>query len=183
MKYQSHPIFPEVIIFTPNVYFDERGYFLESFNQNIKDILKVDFPQDNHSKSHRYVFRGLHYHYNKPMGKLLRVVSGNGIGVILDIRKNSPTYSKYALIGLNDTDNNILWTPPGFAQGFLSLENNTHLCYKCTTVRNAQYEGTIHVFDPELKIDLGLNRNSIILSDKDKNADSFETYNNNPKFI
>jgi dTDP-4-dehydrorhamnose 3,5-epimerase len=183
MKHTSHPLFPDVIVFTPNVYSDKRGYFLESYNQNIKDILNVDFLQDNHSKSHKYVFRGLHYHYDKPMGKLLRVINGKGIGVIVDIRKNSLTYSKYVLIELNDIDNNILWTPPGFAQGFLSLEDNTHLCYKCTTIRNEQCEGTIYIFDPNLKIDLKINKNNIILSDKDKQADLFEIYNNNPKFI
>ena len=98
MKHTIHSLFSDVIVFTPNVYGDERGYFLESYNQNIKDILNVDFLQDNHSKSHKYVFRGLHYHYNKPMGKLLRVINGKGIGVF---GRKDREVSRQAFCGYN----------------------------------------------------------------------------------
>jgi dTDP-4-dehydrorhamnose 3,5-epimerase len=114
------------------------------------------------------------------MGKLLRVVNGRGLGVILDIRKSSPTYKQTVVIPLNDTTNQILWTPPGFAQGFLSLEDNTHLCYKCTSIRNEQFEGAIYPLS--LDLDLGIDKELIILSEKDKNAIMFEEYNKNPKF-
>lgn len=180
MNYQFHPLFSEVIVFTPKVYSDERGYFFESYNQTISSILKVQFLQENHSKSKKYVFRGFHYQWQPFMGKLLRVVNGNGLGVILDIRKSSPTYKQTVVIPLNDTTNQILWTPPGFAQGFLSLEDNTHLCYKCTSIRNEQFEGAIYPLS--LDLDLGINKELIILSEKDKNAMMFEEYNKNPKF-
>ena len=183
MTHSHHPQFPDIVIFTPDVYPDERGYFLESYNNYIDNILNIPFTQDNHSKSNKYVFRGLHYQWNEPMSKLLRVVNGSGIGVILDIRKSSPTYKQHALIELNDQNHNILFTPSGFAQGFLSLENNTHLCYKCSTIRNTKHEGVIHPLDPELKIKLGIDENDVILSYKDKTADLFKVYNNNPKFI
>jgi dTDP-4-dehydrorhamnose 3,5-epimerase len=183
MKHSHHPQFSDVIIFTPDVYSDERGYFLESYNDYINDVLSISFTQDNHSKSNKYVFRGLHFQWDKPMSKLLRVVNGSGIGVILDIRKSSPTYKQHALIELNDQNHNILFTPSGFAQGFLSLENNTHLCYKCSAIRNAECEGAIYPFDPELKIKLDIDKNDVILSYKDKTANLFEIYNSNPKFI
>ena len=183
MKHTYHPQFSNVIIFTPDVYSDERGYFLESYNEYVNDILNISFFQENHSKSNKYVFRGLHYQWNKPMSKLLRVVNGSGIGVVLDIRTSSSTYKQYALIELNDQTHNILFTPYGFAQGFLSLEDNTHLCYKCSSIRDAKHEGAIYPLDPELKINLGINKENIILSDKDKSADLFKIYNNNPKFI
>jgi len=183
MKHSHHSLFPEVIIFTPNIFFDERGYFMESYNQYIKDILGIDFPQENHSKSNKNIFRGLHFQWNKPMSKLLRVVNGSGIGVIVDIRKSSLTYKKHALVELNPITNNILFTPSGFAQGFLSLENNTHLCYKCSSIRNETYEGAIYPFDPELKINLEIKKENIILSQKDKSADLFNVYDLNPKFI
>jgi len=183
MKHTYHSQFHDVIIFTPNVYSDERGYFLESYNNYIDSVLGIPFLQDNHSKSNKFVFRGLHFQWNKPMFKLLRVVNGSGIGVILDIRKSSPTYKHHALINLNDQTNNILFTPAGFAQGFLSLENNTHLCYKCSSIRDAKHEGAIHPFDPELQINLGIDKKDIILSNKDKSANLFKVYNNNPKFI
>jgi dTDP-4-dehydrorhamnose 3,5-epimerase len=183
MKHYKHSIFNDVIIFTPNVYTDERGYFLESYNNYINDILGISFLQDNHSKSNKYVFRGFHFQWDKPMSKLFRVITGSGIGVILDIRKSSLTYKQHVLIDLNDKNNNILFVPSGFAIGFLSLENNTHLCYKCSAIREADNEGTIYLFDPELKVNLGIDKNNIILSDKDKNANLFKIYNNNPKFI
>ena len=91
MDYQANSLFSEVIIFTPKVYSDERGYFFESYNETISSILKVQFLQENHSKSKKYVFRGFHYQWEPFMGKLLRVVNGRGLGVILDIRKSSPT--------------------------------------------------------------------------------------------
>lgn len=183
MKHYHHSLFPEVIIFSPDVFFDERGYFMESYNQYIHDTLLITFSQENHSKSNKNIFRGLHFQWDKPMSKLLRVVNGSGIGVIVDIRKNSLTYKKSALIELNTSTNNILFTPSGFAQGFLSLEDNTHLCYKCSSIRNENCEGAIYPFDPELGINLGIKKEDIILSQKDKSADLFEVYNKNPKFI
>lgn len=180
---RHHSLFKDVIIFTPQIYTDNRGYFLESYNNSLQETLNISFPQENHSRSKKYVFRGFHFQWSNPLSKLLRVVSGRGIGIILDIRKSSPTYKQHALIELNDTTHETLFTPAGFAQGFLSLEDNTHLCYKCSSLRNASCEGVINPFDPELKINFGIEKENIILSEKDKTSDLFEIYDKNPKFI
>tara|TARA_R110000796_G_scaffold68919_1_gene157572 strand:+ start:1017 stop:1562 length:546 start_codon:yes stop_codon:yes gene_type:complete len=174
--------FKDVKLFNPTVYSDDRGFFVESFNQKIQDELNVNFLQDNHSKSKQYVIRGLHYQWDNPMGKLLRVVSGAGIDVILDIRKNSPTYGEYESFKLTDSNFNILWVPPGFAQGFLALEKNTHLCYKTTALHNGEAEGAIHPLKSGLDINWGVPSNNILLSKKDTLAQNFNQYNLNPKF-
>ncbi len=175
--------FKDIKIFNPTVYRDDRGFFTESFNQKIQDELNVNFLQDNHSKSKQYVIRGLHYQWDNPMGKLLRVVSGAGIDVVVDIRKNSPTYGEYESFKLTDSNFNILWVPPGFAQGFLALEENTHLCYKTTALHNRNAEGAINPINSGLDIDWGVPNNDILLSDKDTLAQSFNDYNLNPKFL
>lgn len=180
MKVTLSKIFKEVKTFTPTIYNDDRGFFMESYNQTIQDELKENFIQDNHSKSKKGVIRGLHYQWNNPMGKLLRVVQGSGIDVIVDIRKNSPTYGQFEKFYLNDNNNLILWVPPGFAQGFLSLEDNTHLCYKTTALHNSNAEGAIHPLESGLNIDWELD--NILLSQKDKTAQSFDDYNKQPKF-
>jgi dTDP-4-dehydrorhamnose 3,5-epimerase len=116
------------------------------------------------------------------MGKLLRVINGSGFSVVVDIRKNSSNYGEWVKISLDDIDNNILWVPPGFAHGFLALENNTHLCYKTTSLHNSNSEGAIHPLNSGLNIDWGVDEEKIILSEKDSTAQSFEDYNKNPKF-
>ena len=175
--------FDDVKVFIPKVYHDDSGFFTESYNQKIQDELNVNFVQDNHSKSKQYVIRGLHYQWYAPMGKLLRVVSGAGIDVIVDIRKNSPTYGKYESFRLSEDNFNILWVPPGFAQGFLALEKNTHLCYKTTALHNGNAEGAKHPIESGLDIDWGIPNNAILLSEKDKTAQTFNDYNKDPKFI
>jgi len=174
--------FKDIKLFNPTVYNDDRGFFIESFNQKIQDELNVNFLQDNHSKSKQYVIRGLHYQWDNPMGKLLRVVSGAGIDVVVDIRKNSPTYGEYESFKLTDSNFNMLWVPPGFAQGFLALEENTHLCYKTTALHNGDAEGAINPTNSGLNIDWGVSNNNILLSKKDTLAQSFNDYDLNPKF-
>ena len=174
--------FRDVKLFIPKVYNDDRGFFTESYNQKIQDELNVTFLQDNHSKSKQHVIRGLHYQWDFPMGKLLRVVYGGGVDVIVDIRRNSPTYGEHQLFELTDENFNILWVPPGFAQGFLSLKKDTHLCYKTTALHNESSEGSIHPTKSGLDIDWGISSDIILLSEKDKNSQSFNDYNKNPKF-
>ena len=182
MKVTKSTIFKNVKIFDPIVYKDDRGYFMESFNQKIQNELNETFIQDNHSKSKKGVIRGLHYQWSKPMGKLLRVPVGSGIDVIVDIRKNSLTYGKWESFHLSDQNNKILWVPPGFAQGFLALQDNTHLCYKTTALHNNNTEGAIHPLKSGLNINWGLSEQKIILSEKDKTAQTFNDYKLNPKF-
>ena len=168
--------FDEVKIFKPEVYFDHRGFFTESFNNIIEDELNESFIQDNHSKSYKNVLRGLHYQWDKPMGKLLRVVSGSGLDVIVDIRKNSDTFGHWESFELSEDNHHILWVPPGFAQGFLSFEDETHLCYKTTALHNSECEGAINPLDNDLNVDWSIDSSSIILSDKDSLAQSFNDY-------
>ena len=176
------PVFSDVILFVPKVYSDDRGFFMESFNSIIQDEIGQKFVQDNHSKSHKYVLRGLHYQWDNPMGKLVRVVSGAGLDVLVDIRKDSETFGKWASYNLNEDNNHILWAPPGFAHGFLSLEDDTHLCYKNTALHNPSCEGAINPINSGVDIDWGVSEDKIILSEKDESAFSFQDYTNDAKF-
>jgi len=175
-------IFPEVRIFTPNVYKDNRGFFLECFNLDMQKELDVVFYQDNHSKSQKNVIRGIHYQWDKPMGKLCRVIKGSGLDVIVDLRPNSSTYGKSESFILSEDNFIQVWVPEGFGHGFLSLEDDTHLCYKCSAKHNGISEGSIYPFDSTLNIEWRISINEAILSEKDKNAQSFEQYKLNPKF-
>tara|TARA_Y100000592_G_scaffold93004_1_gene155536 strand:+ start:1444 stop:1992 length:549 start_codon:yes stop_codon:yes gene_type:complete len=182
MQIKYNTTFPDVILFIPKVYGDHRGFFMESFNQTIQNEIGLDFVQDNHSKSSKYVLRGLHYQWNKPMGKLLRVVRGSGLDVIVDIRKDSSTYGQWQSFELSESNNHILWVPAGFAQGFLSLQDATHLCYKTTALHNSDCEGAINPIKSGLDIDWKVSLENIILSEKDTEAFSFQDYNKKAKF-
>jgi dTDP-4-dehydrorhamnose 3,5-epimerase len=174
--------FGSVKIFIPDVHVDERGFFMESFNSEIQNELGVDFRQDNHSKSYKNVLRGLHYQWAPPMGKLLRVVKGSGLDCIVDIRQESPTFGEHELFLLTENNYYELWVPPGFAQGFLALEDDTHLCYKASALYNGDAEGALHPLDMQLDINWGIEHDQIILSDKDKAAQSFGDYLEKTKF-
>jgi dTDP-4-dehydrorhamnose 3,5-epimerase len=175
-------LFPEVRTFIPNVYKDHRGFFTETFNLEIQNELNVTFYQDNHHRSDKYVIRGIHYQWNKPMGKLCRVVKGSGIDVIVDLRPNSPTYGKHEAFMLTEDNFLQIWVPEGFGHGFMSLEDDTHFCYKCSALHNGSSEGSIYPFDSDLDIMWGIMSKEAILSEKDKHAQSFENYKLNPKF-
>jgi len=183
MEVLQSKVFKDVKVFIPTVYTDTRGFFMESYNQQIQNILDIEFLQDNHSKSKRGVIRGLHYQWDAPMGKLVRVPIGSGIDVIVDIRKDSPTFGMSEQFELSDVTNKIVWVPPGFAHGFISLQDNTHLMYKNTALHNSAAEGAIHPFDVRLNIDWGMHKSQIILSEKDNLAQSFSDYKKDPKFI
>ena len=175
-------IFEDAKLFYPKVYADERGFFTESYNHIIQDELGETFIQDNHSKSKAGVIRGLHYQWDRPMGKLLRVVKGSGFDTIVDIRKDSPTYGVHSTIRLSEDNFAMLWVPPGFAQAFLALENDTHLCYKTTALHNGDAEGAIHPTNSGLDIDWLVPTDYIILSEKDTTAQTFAEYDENPRF-
>lgn len=175
-------IFEDAKLFYPKVYADERGFFTESYNHIIQDELGETFIQDNHSKSKAGVIRGLHYQWDRPMGKLLRVVKGSGLDTIVDIRKDSPTYGEHSTFTLSEENFAMLWAPPGFAQAFLALEDNTHLCYKTTALHNGDAEGAIHPTNSGLDIDWQVPNDYIILSEKDTTAQTFAEYAENPRF-
>jgi dTDP-4-dehydrorhamnose 3,5-epimerase len=116
------------------------------------------------------------------MGKLVRVVKGKGIDVIVDIRQNSPTYGQYDKVELSEDNFNIVWVPPGFAHGFMSLEDDTHLIYKTSVYYNSLADGSINPLCSDLNINWGVSKDNIILSDKDNTSQSFSQYSQNPKF-
>ncbi|EPM1711915.1 dTDP-4-dehydrorhamnose 3,5-epimerase, partial [Citrobacter freundii] len=127
---------PEVLIFEPKVFGDERGFFMESFNQRLFEEAtgrKVEFVQDNHSKSSKGVLRGLHFQRAPyAQGKLVRCVSGEVYDVAVDIRKNSKTFGRWVGITLSAENKKQLWIPEGFAHGFMTLTDNTEFLYKTT---------------------------------------------------
>jgi dTDP-4-dehydrorhamnose 3,5-epimerase len=174
--------FEDVLIFSPTVHRDDRGFFLESFNKEIQDAISDELVQDNHSLSKKNVFRGLHYQWDKPMGKLVRVVHGSGLDFIVDIRKDSKTYGQYITIPLSDQNFNIVWVPGHYAHGFLSLQDNTQLTYKTSAYYNSQADGCINPLSTELNLEFTIDNLDVILSDKDKQAQSFTEYKQNPKF-
>ena len=116
------------------------------------------------------------------MGKLCRVVKGSGIDVVVDLRPFSSTYGQSETFLLTENNFTQVWVPEGFGHGFLSLEDNTHFCYKCSSLYNENSEGSIYPFDLDLNINWSINVDEAILSGKDKMAQSFQTYKLNPKF-
>lgn len=142
---------PEVIKITPDVFRDERGFFLESFNQQ-KFIDKIGitakFVQDNHSQSQHNVLRGLHYQIIQPQGKLVRVVVGKVFDVAVDIRKSSPTFGQWVGYELSAENLEQIWIPPGFAHGFLVLSDVAEVIYKATDYYCPQGERTLLWNDP-----------------------------------
>ncbi|MDD3985736.1 MAG: dTDP-4-dehydrorhamnose 3,5-epimerase [Methanobacterium sp.] len=160
-----------VLIFTPEVYKDERGYFFESFSEKKYKLPK--FVQENESCSKKGVLRGLHFQLGKySQGKLIRVIKGKIFDVIIDLRKNSKTFGKHFSIILSDENKKQLYIPSGFAHGFLSLENNTIMNYKCTKYYNKKSESGIIWNDKTLNIKWYIK--NPILSVKDFQNKSFK---------
>ncbi|HAX2150306.1 TPA: dTDP-4-dehydrorhamnose 3,5-epimerase [Escherichia coli] len=167
---------PDVLIFEPKVFGDERGFFFESFNQKVFEEAvgrKVEFVQDNHSKSSKGVLRGLHYQLEPyAQGKLVRCVVGEVFDVAVDIRKWSPTFGKWVGVNLSAENKRQLWIPEGFAHGFFVLSEIAEFLYKTTNYYNPESERSIHWRDPELNISWP-NTSELIISEKDKKALSF----------
>lgn len=144
-----------VLILEPLVYGDERGFFMESYNQRVwreKTGITSDFVQDNHSRSCRGVLRGLHYQLLQPQGKLVRVSSGEVFDVAVDVRRSSKTFGKWVGTRLSEHNKRMLWIPPGFAHGFLVLSDYADFLYKTTAFYAPAYERTIIWDDPDLNI-------------------------------
>jgi dTDP-4-dehydrorhamnose 3,5-epimerase len=182
MQIIQSKIFTDVKIFIPKIYEDDRGIFFESYNKNIDNVLGISFFQENQSKSKKNVIRGIHYQWNKPMGKLARVTKGSGFDFLIDLRISSDTFGKYELVYLSEYNFKQIWIPEGFGHAFLSLEDDTQFCYKCSTVYNLESEGCINPLDNILNIDWPINYKNIILSEKDKKGQGFNDYISSPKF-
>lgn len=147
---------PEVLIIEPQVFGDERGFFLESFNQQKfreKTRVEVDFVQDNHSRSKQHVLRGLHYQIQQAQGKLVRVVLGSVLDVAVDIRKSSPTFGEWVSCTLSAENKRQFWVPAGFAHGFLVTSEYAEVLYKTTDYYAPEYERSIIWDDLDLAID------------------------------
>ena len=159
----------------PRVFGDARGFFMESWSRRaFADIgIDADFVQDNHSRSARGVLRGLHFQDPGPQGKLVRVARGRAWDVAVDIRRSSPTFGQWAGIELSSEKNNLFWVPPGFAHGFLSLQDGTDFLYKCTHYYAPEHEHAIRWDDPDLAIAWPIEGLEPQISAKDEAAKSF----------
>ncbi|WP_135380937.1 dTDP-4-dehydrorhamnose 3,5-epimerase [Vibrio tasmaniensis] len=167
---------PDVKIIEPSVFGDERGFFMETWNQKQFEELvtgrTVKFVQDNHSKSKKGILRGLHYQTENTQGKLVRVVSGEVFDVAVDIRRGSPTFGQWVGEYLSSKNKRQLWVPEGFAHGFYVTSEEAEFVYKCTDYYNPQAEVSIKWDDAELGIHWPLDVEPQ-LSLKDKNGLSF----------
>jgi dTDP-4-dehydrorhamnose 3,5-epimerase len=151
----THLAISDVILFEPKVFGDERGFFFESFNQRqFEEAVgkKVNFVQDNHSRSVKNVLRGLHYQIEQPQGKLVRVVQGEVFDVAVDIRKNSPTFGQWVGEILSAENKKQLWVPEGFAHGFVTLSDTTEFLYKTTDYWAPAFERCIRWNDADIGI-------------------------------
>lgn len=171
----------DCLLIEPKVFGDDRGFFMESWNQRSFAAagLDLEFVQDNHSMSSAGVLRGLHYQKPNPQGKLVRVTHGAVYDVVVDLRRSSPTFGKSAGFELSGQNRRMLWVPPGLAHGFLTLEDGTHFLYKCTAFYDPANEHSLLWDDPELGIEWPLGDMEPVLSDKDRagrplaNAETF----------
>lgn len=166
-----------LLIIKPDVFEDERGYFFESYNrEKFKNAgIDLNFVQDNESKSKKGVVRGLHLQAPPfEQGKLVRVMRGSVLDVAVDIRKNSPTFGKWASIRLSGNNKWMYWIPPGFAHGFATLEDETIFFYKCTNVYNKESERYFLWNDPDVNIEWGIN--DPVVSERDRMAPRFSDF-------
>lgn len=154
MHYEKLAI-PDLVLLTPKVFGDERGFFMETFRQSEFEIHcgNYQFVQDNHSKSVQGILRGLHYQYKQPQGKLVRVTQGEVFDVAVDMRKSSPTFGQWVGVTLSEENKQLLWVPPGFAHGFYVTSETAEFQYKCTDYYAPGDEVSICWNDPHLAIE------------------------------
>ncbi|MCD9544492.1 dTDP-4-dehydrorhamnose 3,5-epimerase [Photobacterium carnosum] len=164
---------PDVKIIEPTIFGDDRGFFMETWNQKkFEDLVTgnpTKFVQDNHSKSKKGILRGLHYQTENTQGKLVRVVSGEVFDVAVDIRKDSSTFGQWVGVYLSAENKRQLWIPEGFAHGFYVTSDEAEFVYKCTDYYNPAAEISIAWNDSNIKVDWPLS-NDPVLSEKDANA-------------
>ena len=153
---------PDVLIIEPKVFGDERGFFMETWNQAsfAKAGLDFQFVQDNHSRSRQGILRGLHYQIHNPQGKLVRVTQGCVYDVAVDLRRSSPSFGQWTAVELSADNHRLFWVPPGFAHGFYVLSESADFQYKCTNLYAPEYERCVRWDDPELNIPWPLVKNA-----------------------
>ncbi len=171
----------DVVVLVPDIFKDNRGFFSETFRADQFEFLGLptDFPQDNHSRSAKGVLRGLHFQWNPPMGKLMRVTLGAAFLVAVDIRKGSPTLGKWTGVECSAENRRMVWAPAGFARGFCALSDGAEIQYKCTGIYNGRAESAIRWDDPAIGIEWPLE--DTIVSEKDRNARTLEDWLASPE--
>lgn len=173
---------PDVKLIEPRVFGDERGFFMETWNERVFRQAGIDVPfvQDNHSRSRQGTLRGLHYQINHAQGKLVRVTQGAVFDVAVDLRRSSPTFRCWVGETLSEENKRMLWVPPGFAHGFYVLSESADFLYKCTDRYSPADERCIRWDDPDLGIAWQLTDGTLpLVSEKDSNGEFFavaETY-------
>jgi len=176
MKYTKTEI-EGVYIIEPKIFNDTRGYFFEAFKQKEfeENVCKINFVQDNESKSSYGVLRGLHYQKGKfSQAKLVRVIKGKVLDVAVDIRKSSPTFGKHVMVELSEDNKRQLFIPRGFAHGFLVLSKEAIFTYKVDNVYAPQSEASIKFNDPDLGIEWPIDSSEVLTSEKDLKGKSFK---------
>ncbi len=177
--------FPGLLLFEPKIFTDDRGYFFESYNEQVfeQEGLPIHFVQDNQSLSCYGVIRGLHYQLDPyAQTKLVRVLQGRILDVVVDIRKGSPAYGKSMSVELSAENKRQLLVPKGFAHGFSVLSEKAEILYKCDAYYNKANEGGICYNDPALGIDWQVPQDKVIVSTKDMEAPAFAACRNNFQF-
>lgn len=167
---------PDVKLIKPKVFGDDRGFFMETWNEKVfrEAGIKAPFVQDNHSRSVRSTLRGLHYQIKQPQGKLVRCTRGEVFDVAVDLRKGSPTFGQWVGEFLSEENRHQLWVPPGFAHGFLVTSETADFQYKCTDFYAPEYERSIHWADETLSIDWPISRSERpLVSNKDAQGQLF----------
>ncbi len=168
----------DVICFEPKVFGDQRGYFMETWRSSWFEDLGINatFVQDNQSLSRKGILRGLHYQIKFPQGKLVRVTRGEVFDVAVDLRRDSPTFGKWAGQHLSADNKRSMWVPPGFAHGFLVLSDEAEFVYKCTNYYAPEYDRSLLWNDPDIGIVWPLaGIDDVQLSAKDQNASPFQS--------
>lgn len=165
-------------VIEPEVFGDERGFFMESYKKTefVEKGITTEFVQDNHSRSQKGVLRALHFQKEYPQGKLIRVARGKAWDVAVDLRKSSATYGKWYGVELSDENKKMFYLPPGFAHGFVALEDQTDFLYKCTEIYRPEDEAGIIWNDSDLDIKWPIDFEPI-LSEKDKSFPKFKDLN------
>jgi len=171
----------DVVVLVPDVFQDARGFFMETFRKDefVDNGLPTDFVQDNHSRSIRGVVRGLHFQWDPPMGKLMRVSLGSAFLVAVDIRRGSPTLGQWVGVEASAENRRQVWAPAGFARGFCVLSDAAEIQYKCTGIYNNKGESGIRWDDPKIGVKWPIH--DVSLSEKDRTAQTLDEWLSRPE--
>jgi dTDP-4-dehydrorhamnose 3,5-epimerase len=172
----------DIVVVAPEVFGDARGFFMETYRADqFRELgLPWEFVQENHSRSSKGVLRGLHFQWEPPMGKLMRVVSGAAFVVAVDIRKGSPTLGQWHGLEVSAENKKQVWAPYGFARGFCALTDGCEVLYKCTGIYNQQCESGIYFADPAIGIQWPVDLAEAVTSERDRKAQTLEQWLGSP---